>query len=181
MSTQLSSFPTLPALRPDAPLSRNAEDIRSGLQKLSRRTRQIFLLSRLDDLPYSTIASLLDVDLDGIEQAMVRALQQGRRHAGVLATPVTESISEQASRWYVHLQSPQATASQRIEFRHWLDAAPDNLCAFEATERLWRQLLAPATAMGSNGWHRRKRRAYLGWWLLSAFVGGLLVTAEAFS
>ncbi len=181
MSTQLSSFTALPADRPDAPLSRQAQELRIGLQKLSRRTQQIFLMSRLDNLPYADIASFLDTDLDAVERAMVRVLQQSRPHVAASIAPVAGDVNEAASRWYVHLQSPQATASQRIEFRHWLDADLDHLCAFEATERLWRQLLAPATAMGASGWHRRKRRAYLGWWLLSAFVAGLLATAEAFS
>lgn len=181
MSTQLSSFPALPALRPDTPLSRQSEELRIGLQKLSRRTQQIFLLSRLDSLTYATIASILDIEPDAVEHAMVRALQQSRRHATASIAPVGDSVNEAASRWYVHLQSPQATASQRIEFRHWLDADLDHLRAFEATERLWRQLQAPASAMGASGWHRRKRRAWLGWWLLSAFLGALLVSAEAFS
>ncbi|HEX8593124.1 MAG TPA: DUF4880 domain-containing protein [Pseudomonas sp.] len=181
MSIQLSSFPALPALVPDAALSRASEDLRTELHKLSRRTRHIFLLSRLDGLEYAAIASLLDVDLNRVERSMVRVLQQARRHACGPVVPIADSINEQASRWYVHLQSPQATASQRIEFRHWLDANPEHLRAFEATERLWRQLHAPAAAMGASGWYRRKRRVYRVWWLLSAFIGGLLVTAEAFS
>ncbi|WP_426140065.1 sigma factor-like helix-turn-helix DNA-binding protein [Pseudomonas sp. DWP3-1-2] len=181
MSTQLSSFSALPDLRPDEPLSRQSENLRIGLQKLSRRTQQVFLLSRLDGLTYAAIAGFLNMAPDSVERAMVRALQQSRRHGTAPIDPIAESAHEAASRWYVHLQSPQATASQRIEFRHWLDASLDHLHAFEATERLWRQLQAPASAMGSSGWHRRKRRAFLGWWLLCTFVSGLLVAAEAFS
>jgi hypothetical protein len=177
MSTPLSSFPALPARQPDAVVSSQTRAVCRSLQKLSRRSQQVFLLSRLDALPYADIASLLELDLELVEQAMVRALHNARR---MDAQHLDDPVSEQAARWYVHLQSPQATASQRIEFRHWLDADPAHLAAFQATERLWRQLQAPAAVLGANGWHRRKRRSYLGWWLLTLLCG-LLVTAEAFA
>lgn len=180
MSLQLSSFPALPVQQSDAPLSQRDQDLHRTLVKLSRRTQQVFLLSRLDNLPYATIASLLGIDVDVVEQAMVRALLQcDRDAAGTIV--VAECVSEQAIRWYVHLQSPHATASQRIEFRHWLDAAPAHLAAFEATERLWRQLQAPAAVLGANGWHRRKRRGYILWCAATAFLCAVFMTAEAFA
>lgn len=181
MSIQLSSFPAAPARQPDVPLSQHGENLRRGLVKLSRRTQQVFLLSRLDGLSYTDIASLLDIDVTCVEQAMARVLQTSRQQVAVDEASAAEPACEQASRWYVHLQSPQATASQRIEFRHWLDADLAHLAAFEATERLWRQLQAPAALMGASGWHRRKRRSYLFWCLATAFLCSLLVTAEAFA
>ncbi len=181
MSIQLSSFPALPARQPDVPLSSQGESMRRGLVKLSRRAQQVFLLSRLDGLSYSHIASLLDIEVTLVEQAMVRVLQTSRRQVEVGESAVIDPIAEQASRWYVHLQSPHATASQRIEFRHWLDADSSHLAAFEATERLWRQLQAPAAVLGASGWHRRKRRSYLLWCMATAFLCSLLVTAEAFA
>lgn len=181
MSIQLSSFPALPARQPDVPLTRQSEHLRRGLTKLSRRAQQVFLLSRLESLPYSAIASLLEIDIEAVEQAMVRVLQHSRRLVAVDEASAADAACEQASRWYVHLQSPHATPSQRIEFRHWLDADPAHLAAFEDTERLWRQLQAPAAVLGANGWHRRKRRSYLLWCLATAFLCSLLVTAEAFA
>lgn len=180
MSLQLSSFPALPVHQSDAPLSQRAQDLHRTLVKLSRRTQQVFLLSRLDNLPYATIANLLSIEVDVVEQAMVRALQHCSRDAAG-STIAAESVNEQAIRWYVHLQSPHATASQRIEFRHWLDAEPAHLAAFEATERLWRQLQAPAAVLGANGWHRRKRRSYILWCAATAFLCAVFMTAEAFA
>ena len=180
MSTQLSSFPALPATLLDVPLSQRDEDMRRSLAKLPRRAQQVFLLSRLDALPYATIASLLDVEVDVVEHCMVRALQHGRRHSSGSAALV-DPVTEQAIRWYVHLQSPLATASQRIEFRHWLDADLAHLAAFEGTERLWRQLHAPAAVLGANGWHRRKRRSTIVWCMATAFLLGVFMAAESFA
>lgn len=181
MSIQLSSFPAAPARQPDVSLSLQGENLRRGLVKLSRRTQQVFLLSRLDGVSYGEIANLLDIDVALVEQAMVRVLQHSRRQVVADEASAADPVCEQASRWYVHLQSPHATASQRIEFRHWLDADLAHLAAFENTERLWRQLQAPAALMGASGWHRRKRRSYLFWCMATAFVCSLLVTAEAFA
>lgn len=167
MSSQLSSLYHPPVVPADP---RMLELCRS-LNRLPRRTRQIFLLSRADGMGYGAIASFLQLDLKQVERAMVRALLQ--------CANATPSMPD-AVRWYVHLQSPQATPSQRIEFRHWLDAAPAHLNAFEASEKLWRQLLPAAEQMAGNHWYQRKRRAYLGWYLLTAFLCGVLVTAEAF-
>lgn len=181
MSTQLSSFPALPARQADVPLSQQGENLRRGLVKLPRRAQQVFLLSRLDGASYADIARLLDIDVALVEHAMVRVLQHGRQQVAVDEASAADPVCEQASHWYVHLQSPQATASQRIEFRHWLDADLAHLTAFEGTERLWRQLQAPASVMGASGWHRRKRRSYLIWCMATAFLCSLLVTAEAFA
>lgn len=177
MTNQLSSIFALPSRRPEIPVSQEADGYRRRVQKLPRKTQQVFLLSRVDQLSYASIAQLLELDIDTVERKMVRLLEQCRDK---LPNP-TDSAASQALRWYVHLQSPQATASQRIEFRHWLDADAQHLSAFEETEHLWRKLLAPAASMAVDGWHRRKRRGYLGWLMLTAFLCSLLVTAEAFT
>lgn len=177
MSNQLSSLLPLPARLP-APLP-TLQTLQLGrcVNRLSRRTRQIFLLSRLDGLSYTDIARFVEVDPAKVERAMFRVLRQIHRQS----TDHSEAIQEQASRWYVHLQSPAATASERIEFRHWLDADAAHLAAFQNSERIWRELQAPAALIGASGWHRRKRRAYLGWCMFTAFICSLMVTAEAFS
>jgi ferric-dicitrate binding protein FerR (iron transport regulator) len=59
----------------------------------------------------------------------------------------------------VRLQSPEVTASERIDFRRWLDAAPEHLHAFQQTELRWRSLLAPARQLGDDGWYRQGRAA----------------------
>ena len=170
MTSQLSLY-RLPSPH-TAPADPRTLQLCRSVNRLSRRIRQIFLLSRADGMSHADIASFLDINLKQVESAMVRALLHcARRNAETQA----------AVRWYVHLQSPRATPSQRIEFRHWLDAAPEHLNAFEATEQLWRQLLPAAERLAGNHWYQRKRRAYIGWYLLTAFVCGLLVTAEAFS
>ncbi|MFJ4142534.1 sigma factor-like helix-turn-helix DNA-binding protein [Pseudomonas sp. NPDC089734] len=178
MSSQLSSLLHLPTRQPDTPVAPHVTALSRSLGRLSRRTRQIFLLSRLDGMPYADIASFLEVDTDKVERAMLRALQQAHKHEDAQGA---DPVQEQANRWYVHLQSPATTPSQRIEFRHWLDADTAHLSAFQTSERLWRRLQAPAALLGSAGWHRRKRRAYLNWCLLTAFVCSLVMTAEAFS
>ncbi|MBA1228695.1 DUF4880 domain-containing protein [Pseudomonas viridiflava] len=177
MSSQLSSSLPLQTGLPDRSPTRHTTELSRTLGRLSRRTRQIFLLSRLDGLPYADIACFLEVDLAKVERAMARALRKAHR----FITVKDEAIQEQASHWYVHLQSPAATASERIEFRHWLDEDVRHLVAFQNSERIWRDLQAPASLMGANGWHRRKRRVYLAWCLLTAFICSLMVTAEAFS
>ncbi|MDD0841749.1 FecR family protein [Pseudomonas sp. Gutcm_11s] len=63
---------------------------------------------------------------------------------------------EAATHWYVRLQNPQLPASERIDFRRWLDSDPANAEAFHAVELLWKKLAAPAQRLASTGWHRRK-------------------------
>jgi hypothetical protein len=179
MTNQLSSLFSFSTQQPDEPLRQETDGYRRRIQKLPRRIQQVFLLSRLDQMTYTGIAQLLDVKVDAVERCMVRLLE----HCSHEPTDVqaVDTINLQAHRWYVHLQSPQATASQRIEFRHWLDADAAHLRAFQETERLWCCLETPAAIIGANGWHRRKRRIYLGWLLLTAFLCSVLVTAEAFT
>ena len=179
MTNQLTSLFSFSTQQPDEPLSLQTHGYRRRIQKLPRRTQQVFLLSRLDQMSYADIAHLLDVKVDAVERCMVRLLEQCSD--GPTHLQAANTINLQAHRWYVHLQSPQATASQRIEFRHWLDANAGHLRAFQETERLWCRLEAPAAILGANGWHRRKRRVYLGWLLLTAFLCSVLVTAEAFT
>lgn len=179
MTNQLSSLFSLSMRQPDEPFSQETDGYRRRIQKLPRSTQQVFLLSRLDQMSYTDIALLLDVEVKTVERCMVRLLEHcsdGTRDSQAMG-----AVNLQAHRWYVHLQSPQATASQRIEFRHWLDADANHLRAFQETERLWCRLEAPAAILGANGWHRRKRRVYLGWLLLTAFLCSVLVTAEAFT
>lgn len=179
MTGQFASLLTAPTQQPDTPLSQESDELRRRIQKLPRRTQQIFLLSRLDQMTYADIALLLDISPAAVERAMVRVLEQCRDQLD--GQSLVDPVAAQAHRWYVHLQSPQATASQRIEFRHWLDADLSHLQAFETTETLWRRLQAPSAVLGASGWHRRKRRVYLGWLLLTAFLCSVLVTAEAMS
>ena len=177
MSTPLTSLLHLPSRILDAEVPAQATELSRSLAKLSRRTRQVFLLSRLDDYSYAQISSLLEIDIPKVERDMARVLRHAQRHESRPDDPV----QDQANRWYAHLQSPAATASQRIEFRHWLDADPAHLSAFQISENSWRQLRAPAALLGASGWHHRKRRAKVLWCVLAAFVCGLMMTAEAFS
>ncbi|WP_268800915.1 sigma factor-like helix-turn-helix DNA-binding protein [Pseudomonas huanghezhanensis] len=178
MTGQSASLLPLSTQQPDMPLRPESDELRRRIQTLPRRTQQVFLLSRLDRLPYADIAHWLDISTAAVERAMVRVFESC---AAPQPSDVNEAASVQAQRWYVHLQSPHATASQRIEFRHWLDADLSHLRAFEGAEWLWRQLEAPSAVLGASGWHRRKRRVYIGWLLLTAFLCSLLMTAEAIS
>ena len=179
MTQLLDSLITNSPVSPALGTSAETDLYRRRLQRLPRRVQQVFLLSRLDGLSYTDIARLLDVDASTIERCMTVALEH------CVSEPAghdpSRGILLQALRWYVHLQSPQATASQRIEFRHWLDADPRHLAAFQHSEQFWRTLHAPAAILGASGWHRRKPRAYVGWLLVTVLLCGLLVTAEAYS
>ncbi|AIL61311.1 DUF4880 domain-containing protein [Pseudomonas alkylphenolica] len=121
------------------------------LKKLPRRVQQVFLLSRLDQLSFAAIAERLDLPALTVERHMNQALQSVRPQRDVLAS--------MAGQWYVRLQSPQVTASERIDFRRWLDAAPEHREAFHATELRWRTLLAPARQLGHDAWYRQPRAA----------------------
>lgn len=179
MTQLLDSLMTASPVSPSPGASAETDLYRRRLQRLPRRVLQVFLLSRLDALSYTDIARLLDVDARTVERCMTVALEH------CVSEPAehdpSRAILLQALGWYVHLQSPQATASQRIEFRHWLDADPRHLAAFQNSEQFWRALHAPAAILGASGWHRHKPRVYFGWLLVTMLLCGLLVTAEAYS
>lgn len=177
MSNQLPSLLHLPARLPEPQPTPQVIELGHRLGKLSRRTRQIFLLSRLDGLAYADIARFMDVDIARVERAMLRAL--GKAH--LQSADDSRAIQDQASRWYVHLQSPAATASERIEFRHWLDADAAHLSAFQNSERMWRQLQAPHQIGTSLAPMPAGRTEQQGGCLLTAFICSLMVTAEAIS
>ncbi|MBK5007046.1 DUF4880 domain-containing protein [Pseudomonas sp. S60] len=122
-----------------------------ALKRLPRRVQQVFLLSRLDQLDFTRIATRLDLPVRSIERHMAQAL-----HAGLPRRDVLASV---AGQWYVRLQSPDVSACERIDFRRWLDAHPAHLQAFHDTELRWRSLLAPARQLGHDGWYRQGRAA----------------------
>ncbi|MGE8323756.1 MAG: DUF4880 domain-containing protein, partial [Pseudomonas sp.] len=122
-----------------------------ALKRLPRRVQQVFLLNRLDQLGFASIAARLELPVASIERYMGQALQAGRPRRDVLASV--------AGRWYVRLQSPQVTACERIDFRRWLDAHPAHLQAFHETELRWRSLLPPARQLGQDGWYQHGRAA----------------------
>lgn len=69
-----------------------------------------------------------------------------------------------ATTWYVRLQNPQLPASERIDFRRWLDSDPLHAEAFHEVELLWQKLREPATRLADTGWHRPSRHAlHLRW------------------
>ncbi|TFF42110.1 DUF4880 domain-containing protein [Pseudomonas sp. RIT623] len=131
---------------------RHGEDaLLHALKRLPRRVQQVFLLNRLDQLGFAEIATRLDLPLVSIERHMSQALNATRQPG--------DSLGGIAGHWYVRLQSPQVTASERIDFRRWLDARPEHLRAFHDTELRWRSLLAPARQLGHDGWYRQGRAA----------------------
>lgn len=91
---------------------------------------------------------------------------------------MAKTPQEQAMLWYARLQNPELPASERISFRAWLNASPENLDAFNATERLWQELRMPSQALGANGWHRRHRYGALhNWRVLGMAMVILLLTS----
>ncbi|ATR83561.1 RNA polymerase subunit sigma-70 [Pseudomonas sp. HLS-6] len=121
------------------------------LKKLPRRAQQVFLLSRLDQWSFAMIAEHLAVPPSTVERYMNQVLQS--------VQPATDPLAREAGYWYVRLQNPQITASERIDFRRWLDSAPAHLTAFHATELRWRSLLAPAQVLGDGHGYRQVRPA----------------------
>lgn len=136
----------------------------SRIRQLPRRNQQVFLLSRVDGLPYPAIAQRLDLSLEYVHRDMVRALQQTR------ASVELSSPKQQACEWYIKLQNPQTTASERIDFRRWLDAAPEHLAAFHETELHWRRLLIPARHLAQRSRYQQRHHPLQ----LSAWLAGLL-------
>ena len=120
------------------------------MQQLPRRTQQVFLYSRLDALPYPVIAQRMNTSLANVETTLKTALR-------ACCEPLLPAQNP-AIHWYVKLQSPSTTASERIDFRRWLDSDGEHLAAFHATELQWRQSLAPATELGGDRWHHRARQ-----------------------
>ncbi|WP_447739371.1 DUF4880 domain-containing protein [Pseudomonas laurentiana] len=145
----------LPLEHPTPAAEHTADDaLLHALKRLPRRVQQVFLLNRLDQLDFASIAARLDLPLPSIERHMDQALQAGRSPQDGL-----DGLASVAGQWYVRLQSPQVTACERIDFRRWLDADPANLQAFHETELRWRSLLAPARQLGQDGWYRQGRAA----------------------
>lgn len=120
------------------------------LRGLPRRTQQVLLYSRLDELGYLAIARRLDLTPHDVEHRMQRAMR-------ICCKPLLPG-QNLAIHWYVKLQNPLTTASERIDFRRWLDSDGTHLAAFHATELQWRQLLAPATLLGHDRWHHKARQ-----------------------
>ena len=144
--------PLLPLEHGAASLQSAAEDaLLHRLKRLPRRVQQIFLLNRLDQLGFTGIAERLGLPLLAIERHLNQALQ-------ATCAP-GDALANVASHWYVRLQSPEVAASERIDFRRWLDAAPEHLHAFHDAELRWRSLLAPARQLGHDGWYRHGRAA----------------------
>jgi hypothetical protein len=146
----------------------------SRIRQLPRRSQQVFLLSRVDALAYPAIALRLDISPEELHKDMVRALQQTR-------TPAELSpYEQQACEWYVKLQNPQTTASERIDFRRWLDAVPEHLAAFHETELHWRRLLAPARHLALRGsYQQRHHPLEIGAWL-TGLLSMILLMVLAF-
>ncbi|WDY56301.1 DUF4880 domain-containing protein [Pseudomonas sp. PSKL.D1] len=142
----------LPLEHPTPGTSHEAEDaMLHSLKRLPRRVQQVFLLNRLDQLDFASIASRLDLPVRSIERHMNQVLQTTR--------PRADAVAGVAGQWYVRLQSPDVTSCERIDFRRWLDAQPTHLQAFHDTELRWRGLLAPARELGQDGWYRQGRAA----------------------
>jgi len=141
------------------------------LKRLPRRARQVFLYSRLDELPYAAIARRMGIDVTSVQKDMALVLDQCRP-ASLRGEP---QVLQQAGDWYVKLQCPQTTPSERIDFRRWLDADSTHLRAFHDTELVWRQLLGPARALGAGQWYRRHwlRPSLRGW--IAALLTGVLL------
>lgn len=155
-------------LRLPTPLSEHAANggaaLLLALKRLPRTARQVFLLSRLDQLTQARVATRLGLPLRSVERLMVQALLAGQ--------PRPDDPTRQAAQWYVRLQSPDVTACERIDFRRWLDASPNHLQAFHATELRWRSLYEPALALGRNAWYRKGRAALsLGGCSIAAALG----------
>ena len=91
------------------------------MQQLPRRTQQMLLYSRLDALPYPTIAQRMNTSLGQVETTLQTALC-------ACCEPLLPA-QIMAIHWYVKLQSPSTTASERIDFRRWLDSASAHLAA----------------------------------------------------
>ena len=167
MTSLLSSLHPVPG---HSPLGQQPDELHRVLVRLPRKVQQVFLLSRMDGLAYGVIAQRLELPLAKVENDMALSLIASQR-----ASAREPAILAQACRWYVHLQNPTTTPSDRIEFRRWLDADGQHLAAFHETELHWRALLAPATALGASGWHRQPRM----FWLrhkAGAWIGALLAT-----
>lgn len=49
--------------------------VRSGLNELTPRTREIFLMHRLDELKYLEIAAMLSISVSAVEKHIARAVQ----------------------------------------------------------------------------------------------------------
>jgi hypothetical protein len=152
MTSLLSSFQNL---FQHAPLEQGSDPLPSRLKKLPKRVQHVFLLSRLDDLPFASIAQKLDLSLSTVEKHMALVLDSSQ----ATCDPVTSA----ACHWYSRLQNPLTTASERIDFRRWLDAAPRHRDAFHATELHWRKLLGPARELGVGLWYRQPLRTHLAW------------------
>lgn len=120
------------------------------MKRLPRRTQQVLLYRRLDDLAYNGIAQRLHTSTRDVEDRMQNALH-------VCCKPLQPG-QQMAIHWYIKLQSPSTTASERIDFRRWLDSDSAHSAAFHATELQWRQLLAPAALLGHDRWYHKARQ-----------------------
>ena len=59
-------------------------------------------------------------------------------------------IEEKALHWFVVLRDDEAPESAWLEFQDWLGASPTHAAAYDAVERLWVDMDAPASVRREN-------------------------------
>ena len=78
-SQQLDEEEHAADLQQQAEARQELEQLLKRLRGLPRRCQQVFLLSRVDGLPYASIAERLGVSLSTVEKDMIRVLQHCQR------------------------------------------------------------------------------------------------------
>lgn len=72
---------------------------------------------------------------------------------------MTGRVAREATAWFVRLNDPSATASDRADFHRWHAASTAHATAYARMPELWEETREVAAALGAGHWYRTPAKA----------------------
>ncbi len=119
--------------------------LRIVLGELKPKTREIFLLNRLDGLSYTQIAVRYGLTPSAIEKHMMTALAHPPQTNEWLAMTPKQSqsptdLEQEAARWVVRMHSDQVTIEDERAFARWIVESAAHRKEYDSQAATWASL-----------------------------------------